>query len=81
MRNTIHNFPPGSYVQHIDGDWIGTVKHLTANYQGEPILIVKTVTMVKTHGYPDVLFQDVAIHPNYLKPLDDDFFLSVVSNE
>jgi len=69
-RNHVNNFPPGTYVEHVDKDWIGTVKRITVNAFGEPILIVDISRLCADEF--TVVNDVVSIHPMYVRRLDED---------
>ena len=39
----IYDYPPGTYVQGKEDDWIGTVEYLSVNPYGEPCLVIRMI--------------------------------------
>lgn len=71
LQHHVNNFPPGTYVEHTATDWgspwVGTVKRITVNHFGEPILVVDRAYL--TNG--EVVEDTVHIHPNNIRRLDE----------
>lgn len=74
-RHHVNNFPPGTYVEHVDKDWVGTVKRITINASGEPILVVDIARLDK-NGYT-VINDTVIVHPANVQRLNE---VTVVRN-
>lgn len=71
-RHHVNNFPPGTYVEHVDREWIGTVKGITVNPYGEPILVIDA-TYIHNGVAQNEIFR---IHPYNVKRLNEDTLLT-----
>ncbi len=67
-RYHVNNFPPGTYVEHVNREWVGTVKRITVNPSGEPILVVDIAYLVEGEY---VVEDTVRIHPMHVQRLDE----------
>lgn len=67
----VNHFPPGSYVEHVDEEWIGTVLYLTMTEAGQPALIVRAV---RPQGF-EIITETLTVNPDMIKRLDEDTVL------
>lgn len=76
-RHHVNNFPPGTYVEHVGKDWIGTVRGITVNPHGEPILVIDA-TYIFNGTAANETFR---IHPNNVNRLNEDTLLTEDKDE
>jgi hypothetical protein len=85
-RHHVNNFPPGTYVEHVDREWVGTVKRITVNPFGEPILVVDVAFLKErkwngTFKIDPVEEDTIKIHPMHVQRLDEDTVVSTDQDE
>jgi hypothetical protein len=71
-RHHVNNFPPGTYVEHVDREWVGTVKRITLNPSGEPILVVDVAFLQEWNGTFLAEEDIITIHPMHVRRLNED---------